>query len=189
MPVSKPNNFVDFIARFLDWEHARVLLRRDPKIVLTKKFANFNALHICVSRAAPLELIKELAMHSVLLNEPDKYGRTPLHFACMDFRIFDDPYGDWSIRLKIIQVLLDCGANPNLKTNDGYTPLDMAVEDKCANGAVYKLLISKMNPLEIEKYNGGIGVEEFLLKKTVKTVSSSEPNTCHFWNCFCNDED
>ena len=217
MLIEKPTNFVDFIIverRDLNWNDAYFLFKNDPKKVLTRKvsiliyistktnlnkYLTWNALHICVFRGAPAKLIQELALSSsTLLNEPDKFGRTPLHFACTNYRPFDLPYKDWQSRKDIIRVLLSCGADANLKTKNGETALDLLIEAECRDQEVFKLLISQIKSREIEKYQREISgtnllLEEFLVQRGQSKSHKLQANVNRFQlffrHCFCFDEE
>ena len=70
------------------------------------------------------------------INEKDKYGRTPLQYACCN------GYGS------VVSILLEKGANVNEKNNGGYTPLNYA----CLNGHTNIVEILLDNGSEVE-YN------------------------------------
>jgi ankyrin repeat protein len=67
------------------------------------------------------ELLKYFLLHKVHLNDIDQNGWTPLHCACVIrwFNVCKDH------QLKIIQMLIDHGADVNAQTDRGYTPLHL----------------------------------------------------------------
>jgi ankyrin repeat protein len=80
-----------------------------------------------------LEKIKKLLdQNPELVNAQDESGLTPLHYAVN--------YG-YENQIQIINLLLEKGADVNIKTLDGRTPLHNAAE--AANKNVVELLISK----------------------------------------------
>ena len=104
-------------------------------------------------------LIDELGCKPHIVN---KYGRTPLHFACLSGHLGITKY-----------LISDCNSNPQCSANNGNTPLHCA----CQNGhlKVVKYLITKHNcnpkhgnvngytPLHSAASNGHLAVVKYLI--------------------------
>lgn len=166
-----PTNFVDYAGEGRSWVHASILFQENPFVILKKRFLIYNALQVCVSRGAPLELIEKVATfhNSTLLNDTDFHGRTALHFACTNFRISadDKPYENWNSRKEIIRLLLyTCNAKANIKNNHGMTCLNFLLESKCEDEEIYELLLNKMNIsfFEYQNYAKKFNMEVFFTK-------------------------
>ena len=79
---------------------------------------SFALLHTHAVLACP-EISRILLEHNAdIVNARDKYGKVPLHWAAMSEGT-RDPKGI----LKTMQLLLDHGADPNVRDDDGCTPL------------------------------------------------------------------
>lgn len=81
-------------------------------------------LHLaCILSNTKIEIIELLIKESkkgngVNINFQNEYGETPLHLACLNNR------------LTTIQLLLDNGADINIKDIDGKSPFDFGSHDK-----------------------------------------------------------
>jgi len=76
-------------------------------------------------------VVKSLLKNGANINTPNKRGETAIHFACrMD-------------KEKLVVLLAGRGADVNVKTSDGKTPYDLAVENNNVNAAHCLKLISK----------------------------------------------
>jgi ankyrin repeat protein len=100
------------------------------------------------------------------INAPDESGLTPLHRAARDGKI------------RLVQVLLDNGAQPGRKDDRGWTPLHYAVfhayqetaELLVAAGAEVNLLDNqKAAPLHLAAFNGFTALGRFLLANGADT--------------------
>jgi ankyrin repeat protein len=88
---------------------------------------------------------KEATLENI--NEQDKKGKTPLHFACI--------YNNF----EITQFLINKGANIHLKDENGNTPLFDAVFNSEGKEEIIKLLVSK-GANSIEENNYGVSPKE-----------------------------
>jgi ankyrin repeat protein len=86
----------------------RYLLDCDPRIPSTQ-------ILVLPILWTALDLIKMLLNHGVDPNGYDNSGRTPLHYACCQFKP------------AIVSLLLDYGADPELKDQKGNTCVDLMV--------------------------------------------------------------
>ena len=82
------------------------------------KYKGLSSLHLAIQRGTDIQIIKSLISLSVNLDEPDKYGNTPLHFAAK----FSNT--------EIIRELISAGANVNYMNNAYLTPLEIAQKNK-----------------------------------------------------------
>ena len=79
-----------------------------------------NQLIYAINNSAP-RAIKALIERGADMDQRDSRGDTPLHLAAQG--------ADTANNTALISLLLDKGANPNLKNNDGWRPLDLAFDD------------------------------------------------------------
>jgi len=77
---------------------------------------SMSSIHQITMSGSIQELINAIAQSPSLINSTDEKGMTPLHKAA-------SANGD---RADEVLVLLNYGADPNIKDNDGWTPLDWA---------------------------------------------------------------
>ena len=87
--------------------------------------AQANPLHDAIIK---IDEVRRLIVQGVDVNEKDKYGDTPLHYAA--------GYG----RINVVKLLMEKGANPNAKNENGATPLHHAMY-KSGNAETVKELI------------------------------------------------
>ncbi|GFO18925.1 poly [ADP-ribose] polymerase [Plakobranchus ocellatus] len=102
-----------------------------------------------LSSTEPAELSQLISknMNKLQINQPDKYGRTALHYAALKGASICCMY------------LAMIGANPNMKDNDGNTALALAVQgqfDGCASnliqgGASLKSMVTTISAKELQK--------------------------------------
>ena len=85
------------------------------------------------------------------INDIDAFGLTPLHWACM--------YGN----LEMIYLLVDHGANPNLKSLKGKLPYDLLDDD--IKDEVFKYFNTYISSNEIKKNLSNLA---FTLKETIE---------------------
>ncbi|MES2733635.1 MAG: ankyrin repeat domain-containing protein [Bacteroidota bacterium] len=77
-----------------------------------------TALHIAVVRMS-YELCKVLLNKGAQIDEREKHGNTPLWLAAMNYRGREEMG-------RIIKLLFEHGANPNIENETGNSPLDVA---------------------------------------------------------------
>ena len=71
------------------------------------------------------------------INEVDRVGKTPLHYACKQ-----DPYSSHEDKgVGLVQLFLDAGADANVPSNGGETPLHLAMND--SSGKIMRVLIEQ----------------------------------------------
>jgi ankyrin repeat protein len=111
-----------------------------------------------------IEKVGELIEHGADVNIQDEKQSTPLHYACHDFSYdpydyiaddatmahVEDGYFRWS--KETVLLLLDYGADPNIKDNMKWTPLDYALMDNNTE-CVDILLYYGANPTNIKYRN------------------------------------
>lgn len=75
-----------------------------------------NALHIAIWHGQTKRALRIIEQKSVDLNSVNRFGATALHLAVT------------KENAKIVQTLIDAGANPNIRNNNGATPVVDATE-------------------------------------------------------------
>jgi hypothetical protein len=92
-----------------------------------------TAIHKLISRNN-WDLIKILPNYIGMkqhINTPNKKGNTPLHYAIKHSKRGNDSYGPFRRKkcdMNIIQLLLDNGANPTIRNNDGENVMEYAMK-------------------------------------------------------------
>ncbi|KAL7937834.1 ankyrin repeat-containing domain protein [Trichoderma chlorosporum] len=104
-------------------EGVRILLRHGASISITNKSGQ-TALHVSTTKRNP-RITDLLLGISADVTEMDHKGLTPLHCAVLSSQ-------DEDIDLAIVHTLLEKGASPNGKDNEGQTPLHYAVTKRSA---------------------------------------------------------
>lgn len=146
-------------------EHLNVLLENKADIMLTN-FRGETLLHSAARSSgedSPAILDLLLLNNKIPIDSKDLYGCTPLHYAILNNE-------------KGVQILLNHGANPMARNNDGETPLHLAVSSWPQKSAKrsQKLLIEKgveinaqdnlgRTPLHIAVMNNNIYFSELLI--------------------------
>lgn len=69
-----------------------------------------------------------LTIKDIDVNNPNKYGITALHMACLKPLYVTDKHEE--IKLKIVKILIKAGANINSVTQTNCTPLHLAVTNR-----------------------------------------------------------
>lgn len=86
--------------------------------------------------------VKESVYHFLKLNPRGRNGNTPLHLACARD---SSSVGRYPIcqfpSLDAVQLLLECGADPNAKDNDSNTSLHVAAQNKPAKPLLVQTLL------------------------------------------------
>jgi len=67
-----------------------------------------------------IDIIKLLIENGANLNIKDKYGNTPLFYACISY----------DVNVDVIELLIEKGADINIKNKHGMSPYMMAVENE-----------------------------------------------------------
>ncbi|MBD0254897.1 MAG: ankyrin repeat domain-containing protein [Cytophagales bacterium] len=83
-----------------------------------------TALHLAALKGE-FVICKLLIDNGATVDAQDKYGNTPLWRATMNYSGMRE--GERGAMGKVIQLLLDKGADPNVKNYHGFSPLDLAL--------------------------------------------------------------
>jgi hypothetical protein len=98
----------------------------------------FTQLHFCARKGLTTSVKRLLSIRNINVNvKDDEYGRTPLHYAA------------WNGHIEITHLLLQNGAEVNVRDNDGRTPLHCAA----GNGNVDVLHLLVENGADLEAQN------------------------------------
>lgn len=92
------------------------------------------------------ELTKLLISSGVDLNKTDKYGDTPLMRAVENIEFSDDGSSQ-----KCAEILIEAGANVNIKNDIGETVLMLAIEDGLSNRVIQMLINNGANVNAIDE--------------------------------------
>lgn len=109
------------------------MIERGANLKFTDRLFNNNMLTVAVSAKNPPAVIKMLIAAGAAIDAADINGNTPLIYAC------SDPYASESVKL-----LLDAGADPDLKTASGQTARSIAAAMN--NSAALDLINAKCPP-------------------------------------------
>ncbi|KAJ3101481.1 hypothetical protein HDU96_009975 [Phlyctochytrium bullatum] len=96
----------------LNWEVIEILLDAGASLNVT---CRPPPLHVAV-RKRNKELVKRFLDAGADVNFPNEYGSTPLHLALEDLCKFNE--------VEVPLLLLEAGADPTIRCNANYTPLD-----------------------------------------------------------------
>lgn len=102
------------------------LLQHGADIDMASTAKNGTVLHWAVETGSIEAVSHLLTVEKANSNAIDRDGNGPLHYACRDT---DFTRNHKPKNTKIINMLLDAGANKTLANNDGYTPYDLALYD------------------------------------------------------------
>jgi len=100
----------------------KTLISRDVNLDVTDSEGN-TGLHYGIQNGdvpGSVDIVMLLARNYANVRARNKGGQTPLHLV--------DFIDDNAMRMKVLGVLIKCGADINAKTNSGYTLLDRRVE-------------------------------------------------------------
>jgi hypothetical protein len=118
-PLINSNSIVDYLyLNIAIYEkkllHINILLNHGARIDINYPNNNMNSLHfaILIGHQAILKVLIDNCNKS-LLNSFNKNLNTPLHLAVLEESI------------SLVNLLIENGANVNLKNKEGYTPLDL----------------------------------------------------------------
>lgn len=111
-----------------------------------KSDADSNALHIAVCDSSRFDEINDLIKAGININLQNKYGTTPLSNAVF----FDNA--------KIVELLINNGADVNLAKTNGMTPLMVACKDNKATSIV-DLLIKAKADIKAKNENGDTAMD------------------------------
>ena len=101
---------------YIDIGFKITLLHFACSMSIIKYTDKFNEIH-----EPPIEIIKYLIELGADVNKLDKNRCSPLHYACiMSFKLFDR---NGIKDDRVVKLLVENGANVNIKTVDNYTPL------------------------------------------------------------------
>ena len=130
---------------------------------LNKRFAcGRNVIDLAIAKRNPDILALLVSGSGIDVNNPDSDGITPLMNACgMEENGYD-----------MAKILLEAGANPNIKNKSGQTALMYAASLKNAEKIVELLLASGANPNE--KDNEGFSVMEVFLSSASELEVASK---------------
>lgn len=119
-----------------------------------------------------VDLVQLLLDYGADVNSKNKKGRTPLHLAVynMDLAEYDgklsqheDPIG---VRTKIVQLLLEHGANVDSQDNDGKTPLHAAAYS-FTNDNIIRMLLDHGAHIDVQDASGNIPYDSKLIQTIV----------------------
>jgi len=113
---------------------------------IDRKNENKTVLHFATEELNK-SAIALLLEHNAAIDESDKVGATPLHYAVEGERTaIDRRYDHLSDQIEIVHMLLKAKANPNKKDSDGNTALHIAIVTQSRFEIVKALLEAKANP-------------------------------------------
>ena len=145
--VSKGDEFFQHCMRG-DQAEVTKILHKDPSLVRHVNVFGENALHWVVTKKANKRFIEFLLKKGVDINQATPWGRTPLHFAC------------FSNQSENALVLIENGADVDLKNNLGKTPLEFWLDMKH-----HPKVIEKAVEISRGKFEKKISDAEALIKE------------------------
>ena len=86
-----------------------------------KDYSGRTPLHVA-SQSGNVAIVKELLKYNVNVNDRDSGGWTPLHRVCVASWF---PCSEQDLS-RIVQLLIEHGADANIQKDDGYTALHLA---------------------------------------------------------------
>jgi ankyrin repeat protein len=111
-------------------EKVQNYLLKDETDIKDKDSKGRTLLHIaCIFNNLPI--VEFLIANGADVNSQDDYGRTPIHYSISFNSINKNAVNEF--------LLIDCGADMNIKDNDGYSPYD------CVLFIKYTFLIKLMD--------------------------------------------
>jgi len=176
-----------------DVEAVRLFLSQEPEAVTLRNYQDETLLHFAAG-VGSLEIVEELLRLGAQADLPDEFGWTPLHEACAHGHTaivarFIDVHSnlegisknkhETALHLaarsgfeEIVKLLLDAGANREVRNDHGETPLHVAAAD--GNRAIMRLLLDARadvnarnfageTPLHIAARDGDVEVAELCL--------------------------
>ena len=93
-------------------------IKKNPEVIDKTDFIGRTALHYAVDEKK-YWAVETLLKYDIDINGKDRKGWTPLHYATFP----------WKENKKILILLLENGADPTIKNNEGNTPKDFADEE------------------------------------------------------------
>lgn len=130
------------------------LMRQGVDILRRTEKESWSFLHQALLSLSPSlrvspEMVRHLVGQGVGLNDKDAYGNSPLHYAAR------------AHHSEAVKTLLELGADPNVISNDGCSPLRLAATKRAESIDTFKYLIDGGADLE-ERASGGATVREFI---------------------------
>ena len=97
-------------------EVVTLLLEKGADVNFTKAYVNRTAFMEAASSGNPA-IMKQLVERGAKINETDKQGYAPLHYACT-----------WG-HVEAVKLLIELGANPDIRNVLGVTPMMVATQN------------------------------------------------------------
>lgn len=124
--IHKPNDDPRYYRFDNRMEHIRILLHHQADPNLADKRGKTPLHHLCEASMDPA-IIRLLIDHGADVNQVDNESNTPLH-ALVQYEVNRDRLP--STYEEAIRLLLEAGANPLLKNDDGFTASEIAQEER-----------------------------------------------------------
>ena len=116
------------LMRAVEYQHTEVvtlLLERGADVNFTKAYVDRSAFMEAANSGNPV-IMKQLVERGAKINETDRQGYTPLHYACT-----------WG-HVEAVKLLIKLGANPDIRNVLGVTPMMVATQN--AHSEVVQIL-------------------------------------------------
>lgn len=156
-----PLNLIIKLKRYI---MLKIILQKGAQVEKNNRL-RYGALHLAIEKECPASILKALFQYSNNINVVDTFQRTPLAMIAARCK----SYAEEDV-FKLLQVLLDKGANPDIKNNSGQTPLMLIC--LLGNKDCTKLLLeSKADPYLVNE----VANKETALFYAMENTSTSGP--------------